>query len=272
MKTTTLFAMTTALSLLLAATAPPKKAPPAPGETPLAKTDIRNLQGTWRVMRAENSGIDVKDRLGYDEFIIEGTATKVIFRGEERKGSFEIDPQQKPKWITFTPPNGGQVPAIYELKGDHWKVLSRNAGRPQKMGRPRLRPDGVRAREKVDDAIVDAPERNAPGDRGGTLNRSRQRIGAVQHPRQPLGEVGRHAVREAVAQQRRNRRRAVDVEEDHTAVAQHDIELAVIDAEARRMSSSSGGASVSSHDVALSPLTTRSFERKRKLICRSPKK
>src|SRR4051812_35232306 len=100
------------------------------------KADVANLQGTWKVVRAENNGADVKDRLGYDTFIVEGKSTKVIFRGEERKSNFEIDPSKQPKQITYITPKGTEVPGIYELDGDHWKVLSRNAGRPTSWDDP----------------------------------------------------------------------------------------------------------------------------------------
>jgi uncharacterized protein (TIGR03067 family) len=131
-----------ALTMLLAAAATPKtpsKTPPPPknpGDTPAARLDVKNLQGAWRVVRAENNGMNVKGNLGYEEFVIEGKTTKVMYRGEERKSSFEIDPSKKPKWITFITPKGTEIPAIYELKGDKWRVLSRNAGRPEKWDDP----------------------------------------------------------------------------------------------------------------------------------------
>ena len=37
---------------------------------------------------------------------------------------------------TFTTPKGTQVPGIYELKGDHWKVLSHDKGRPEGWDAP----------------------------------------------------------------------------------------------------------------------------------------
>jgi uncharacterized protein (TIGR03067 family) len=112
-------------------------APAAPKETPAARADIQSLQGAWKIVRAENNGVNVKEGLGYDEFIIDGTTTRVIYKGEERKGSFEIDPAKEPKWITFTAPMGPPaIPAIYELNGDHWKVLSRDASRPEGWNAP----------------------------------------------------------------------------------------------------------------------------------------
>ena len=99
-------------------------------ESPAAKAELKNLQGNWRVVRAENKGEDVLPKLGYEQFTVEGTTMRMVRNGEERKSTFELDPSHDPKWITFTTQAGKQIPGIYELKGDNWKTLSSGKGRP----------------------------------------------------------------------------------------------------------------------------------------------
>jgi uncharacterized protein (TIGR03067 family) len=99
-------------------------------QSPAAQAELKNLQGTWRVVRAENKGEDVLAKLGYEQFTVEGNTMRMVRNGEERKSTFEIDPSHDPKWITFTTPAGKQIPGIYELKGDSWKTLSSGRGRP----------------------------------------------------------------------------------------------------------------------------------------------
>jgi uncharacterized protein (TIGR03067 family) len=91
-------------------------------------TDLKNLQGTWKIVRAEQEGNDVKGQLGYDEFLIEGNSSQVRIKGEVRKGRFQIDPSKTPKQITVAPPGGGEVLGIYELNGDTWKILVPKVG------------------------------------------------------------------------------------------------------------------------------------------------
>jgi len=99
-------------------------------ETPAAKADLKNLQGTWRVVRAENKGEDVRQKLGYEQFTVEGNTMRMVRNGEERTTAFEIDPAHDPKWITFMPPTGKKIEGIYELKGDAWQTASSGRGRP----------------------------------------------------------------------------------------------------------------------------------------------
>jgi uncharacterized protein (TIGR03067 family) len=114
----------------LGADAPESKPPAKPPESAAAKADLKSLQGVWRVVRAENNGADVKDRLGYEQFTVEGNTVRVVRNGEERKSSFELDPSHDPKWINFTTPRGDQSQGIYELKADTWRTMSSGRGRP----------------------------------------------------------------------------------------------------------------------------------------------
>jgi uncharacterized protein (TIGR03067 family) len=93
-----------------------------------AEADLKNLQGTWRIVRAERDGKDVKGELGYEELAIEGNSSQVRYKGEVRDGRFQIDPSKTPKQITVDPHGGGKVFGIYELNGDTWKTLFSKVG------------------------------------------------------------------------------------------------------------------------------------------------
>ena len=122
-------AMLTLATFLLAADSPPASRP----ANAAAQADIKSLQGTWRIVRAENKGQDVREKLGYEQFTVEGSTMRMVRNGEERKTSFEIDPAHDPKWITFTPASGKKIEGIYDLKGDTWRTVSSARGRPAKF-------------------------------------------------------------------------------------------------------------------------------------------
>ena len=113
-----------------AATAP-TTAPDKPRQdSPAVKAELKNLQGAWRIVRAENKGVDVKEKLGYEQFTVDGNVMRMVRNGEERKSTFELDPGHDPKWINFVTPRGDRIEGIYELSGDAWKTVSRGRGRP----------------------------------------------------------------------------------------------------------------------------------------------
>ena len=120
----------TARAAAAAATAP-TTAPEKPNQnSPAVKAELNNLQGAWRIVRAENKGVDVKEKLGYAQFTVEGNVMRMVRNGEERKSTFELDPAHDPKWINFITPRGDRIEGIYELSGDSWKTVSRGRGRP----------------------------------------------------------------------------------------------------------------------------------------------
>jgi uncharacterized protein (TIGR03067 family) len=85
------------------------------------KSDKELLQGTWV---EESRGADAKK-------VAEGDRWKLVFdedkvtwadKGEERKGTFTLDPDRKPKEIDLTFADPSLVlNGIYELKGDTLK-------------------------------------------------------------------------------------------------------------------------------------------------------
>ena len=136
MKTATILACTmvvmmlTALISTAAAETPPPSSPSSKPTSDAARAELKNLQGTWRIVRAESKGVDVRERLGYDQFTVEGNTMRMVRNGEERKSTFELDPGHDPKWINFVTPRGDRIEGIYELSGDAWKTVSSGRGRP----------------------------------------------------------------------------------------------------------------------------------------------
>ena len=125
MKTVTMWAFLAAAVIVLmgAAAETPTSAPTSEA----AKADLKILQGTWRVLKAENKGVDVMEKLSYEQFTVEGNTMRVVRNGEERKSQFELDPAHDPKWINITTPRGDKIEGIYELKGDSWRTASSRA-------------------------------------------------------------------------------------------------------------------------------------------------
>ena len=130
MKTATILACTMVvmmLTALISAAAAETQPPSSPSSKPTsdaARAELKNLQGTWRIVRAESKGVDVRERLGYDQFTVEGNTMRMVRNGEERKSQFELDPAHDPKWINITTPRGDRIEGIYELKGDSWRTAS----------------------------------------------------------------------------------------------------------------------------------------------------
>ena len=133
MKTVTMWAFSAAMVIVVigAAAQTPTSAPISDA----AKAELKNLQGTWRVVKAENKGVDVMEKLGYEQFTVEGNTMRVVRNGEERKSQFELDPAHDPKWINFIKPGGDKIEGIYELKGDSWRTASRRV-RPAEFDDP----------------------------------------------------------------------------------------------------------------------------------------
>jgi uncharacterized protein (TIGR03067 family) len=121
--TMSVFSVVMVVMLVGAAADAPTSAPTSEA----VKADLKNLQGTWRVVKAENRGIDVMEKLGYEQFAIEGNTMRVVRNGEERKSQFELDPAHDPKWVNITTPRGDKIEGIYELKGDSWRTASSRA-------------------------------------------------------------------------------------------------------------------------------------------------
>jgi RNA polymerase sigma factor (sigma-70 family) len=106
----------------------------APADKPAAAVkddapkDAEKIVGTWAIVSAERGGKKVPEEMFKDGkwvFAADGKVT-AKFRGEraglgeapELKGTYKLDPAEKPKEITITTEDGKTQPSIYKLDGD----------------------------------------------------------------------------------------------------------------------------------------------------------
>jgi uncharacterized protein (TIGR03067 family) len=91
-----------------------------------AKKDLKALQGTWKVVAAEQDG-DSLDRIVGGKLVIkENNFAIKTAGGTEMKGDLILDPAKTPKHINFAHQDGllkdKTWQGIYELKGDTLKI------------------------------------------------------------------------------------------------------------------------------------------------------
>src|SRR5262249_19031716 len=90
-----------------------------------AKGDREAIQGTWRVVSAQDNGRPVPEKApsgkqtdGLKLVIARDT---IMFQDGDvihGKGNYELDPSKMPKWIDLTEKDGRPAPGIYSLEGD----------------------------------------------------------------------------------------------------------------------------------------------------------
>jgi uncharacterized protein (TIGR03067 family) len=92
---------------------------PAKGQTGGKKGDEQALfQGTWRVLSAEKGGEKLPTELLKDvKLVVTGDKIKLTILGEEKEGTFKIDPTKKPKAIDLMA-EGKTIKGIYMLSKD----------------------------------------------------------------------------------------------------------------------------------------------------------
>ncbi|MFT3785546.1 MAG: sigma-70 family RNA polymerase sigma factor [Tepidisphaeraceae bacterium] len=93
--------------------------------------DIKAMQGTWRVVSAQDSGRDAPaDEVAKARFVIEGDVFRMI--GADGRGDsarFTVDPAHDPKWLDFIPLNRDGTPSsvvlqgLYKLSGDDLEIV-----------------------------------------------------------------------------------------------------------------------------------------------------
>jgi uncharacterized protein (TIGR03067 family) len=106
------------------------------------KDELKKLQGDWALLSETIDGIKISDDEAQSLFITvkDHEYTMFLFSKSLGKVKFKIDPTKKPKEIDLFP-GGGLIQekkrlAIYELKGDEWKICSAAPGkkRPTEFG------------------------------------------------------------------------------------------------------------------------------------------
>ncbi len=98
-----------------------------------AKKELKALQGTWKVVAAEQDG-DPLDRIVGGVLTIKDNNFAIkTTGGTELKGDLTLDPAKKPRHINFAHQDGpvkdNTWHGIYELKGDTLKVCYAEAGK-----------------------------------------------------------------------------------------------------------------------------------------------
>ena len=87
-----------------------------------AKDDAQKIQGTWKVVSAEDSGRKApQDSIKDLRWTITRDAITYQVASRTTRWSYKLDPAKKPKWADLT--EGGRTRlAIYDLSGDTLKV------------------------------------------------------------------------------------------------------------------------------------------------------
>lgn len=76
------------------------------------------FQGTWKVVSAEKGGEKLPEEILKDvQLVVSGDKIKLTILGEEKEGTFKIDPTKKPKTIDLTA-EGKTIKGIYKLSKD----------------------------------------------------------------------------------------------------------------------------------------------------------
>jgi len=96
--------------------------------------DVENLQGSWRVTALEIDGRAVSaDTLGNAGIVIDGGRFISKGMGNEYEGTFEVDAKSRPRKLTMKfdtgPEKGNTNLAIYEVKGDTWRLCVATQGK-----------------------------------------------------------------------------------------------------------------------------------------------
>jgi uncharacterized protein (TIGR03067 family) len=101
------------------------------------KKDIERLEGTWKFISVEASGMKLpEDQFKDSRLVLKGNHFTATMAGNTSKGTYQVDATKKPKTldITFTEgaEKGTSMQGIYEVEGDVYKVCFNLSGK----GRP----------------------------------------------------------------------------------------------------------------------------------------
>jgi uncharacterized protein (TIGR03067 family) len=115
--------------------------------------EIRNLQGTWKVIAAESRGeISSRKEIEELEVIFTGNTIHIREAGKvQERFTYKLDPSKTPRAVDFTFTEGkkkGRTDrAIYQLDGNNLKIcIQENKDAP--------RPDAFATREGTDLSLV----------------------------------------------------------------------------------------------------------------------
>jgi uncharacterized protein (TIGR03067 family) len=98
--------------------------------------DRKAMAGTWKFVSLELDGEKAPEAFFKDAaVVIKGDQFTVTAAEATYRGTFKLDPTQKPKTIDFTftegPEKGNVSLGIYELDGDSWRICLGLTGKPR---------------------------------------------------------------------------------------------------------------------------------------------
>jgi RNA polymerase sigma factor (sigma-70 family) len=125
----------------------PRGVQPAEGTRPVgapdrARGDKEEIQGTWRVISAQDNGRPIPEKAnggkqteGLKLLITSDTITFKLGDEIQAKGTYKLDPTKDPKWIDLSERDSRHAPGIYVLQGDELTICYNEAGteRPNKF-------------------------------------------------------------------------------------------------------------------------------------------
>ena len=101
-----------------------------------ADKDADKLQGTWTIVSSEEDGQPVAKLKGVT-FTFAGEKVTMTQNGQEKKGTFKLDPDKKLKEIDLTEDgSGNSMKGIYSIDGDTLKLCfpsGRDGQRPSEF-------------------------------------------------------------------------------------------------------------------------------------------
>ena len=87
-----------------------------------APRDAEKLQGSWKVVSAEDSGRKAaEETIKHLRWAVTKDAISYKVGNKTTRWAYKLDPARKPKWIDLTEGDRTRL-AIYELEGDTLKV------------------------------------------------------------------------------------------------------------------------------------------------------
>ena len=97
------------------------------------RKELKALQGTWKVVAAEQDGEALDRIVGGVLTVKDNNFSIKTASGTELKGDLTLDPAKKPRHINFAhqegPVKDNTWQGIYELKGDTLKICYAEAGK-----------------------------------------------------------------------------------------------------------------------------------------------
>ena len=118
-----------------------------------AKTDLKRLEGTWKVVSVEAAGNKVNPGKGAPEKIVIKDGKLTLFAGGKalptaKNLKIEIDPKKKPKTINLVRGEKESLPGIYEVKKDKLKLALPLISLDRKPGEKIPRPKSFETKDK----------------------------------------------------------------------------------------------------------------------------